>query len=159
MFPLKRVLLPLSAILGLGLFSVNLVATLLLDGQVEELQAHNTSLNRLEKLAADEAQVFQSLNELREFARYWLIDTPSLPLVLEPPGRKGRSEGLLLVAEDGRQAMLMVAGMRKLPEPLSYQVMLKRQGQQPLWVGQLKVDATGRGNVSLHIPDEPIFGF
>ena len=158
-FPLKRVLLPLAAILVLGLFSVNLVATLLLDGQVEELQAHNTSLNRLEKLAADEAQVFQSLNELREFASHWLIDTPSLPLVLEPPGRKGRSEGLLLVAEDGRQAMLMVAGMRKLPEPLSYQVMLKRQGQQPLWVGQLKVDATGRGNVALHIPDEPIFAF
>jgi hypothetical protein len=53
----------------------------------------------------------------------------------------------------------MVAGMRKLPEPLSYQVMLKRQDQQPLWVGQFKVDATGRGNVALHIPNEPIFAF
>ncbi len=156
---LKRALLPLAAILIAGLFSANLVATVLLNGQVDELQEQGTTLKRLEKLAADEAQVIQSLNQLREFASYWLVDSKNLPLVLAPPGSKGQSEGLLLVAEDGRRAMLMVAGMKVLPEPLSYQVMLKRQDQSPLWVGQLKVDSTGRGNVALYIPNGPLFAF
>ena len=156
---LKRALLPLAAILIAGLFSANLVATVLLSGQVNEIQEQGTTLKRLEKLAANEAQVIQSLNQLREFASYWLVDSQNLPLVLAPPSSKGQSEGLLLVAEDGRRAMLMVAGMKVLPEPLSYQVMLKRQHQNPLWVGQLKVDSTGRGNVALHIPNEPLFAF
>ena len=158
-FQLKRAVVPLAAVMILGLFATNLVFTWLLDGQVDDLQEQNTTLTRLEKLAGDEAQIIQSLNELREFASYWLADSPNLPLVLEPPGSKSKSEGLLLVAEDGSRAMLMVAGMRKLPEPLSYQVMLKRHNQQPLWVGQLKVDSTGRGNVALHIPNEPIYEF
>ena len=121
---LKRVLASAAIVVFVGLIAANLIATFLLNDQLDELQEQNTPETRLEKLAGTEAQVVQSLNELREFASYWLLDSPSLPLVLEPPGRKGTSEGILLVDEDGRSAVLMVAGMRKLPEPLSYQVML-----------------------------------
>ena len=156
---LKRVLAPVAIVVFVGLIAANLVATFLLNDQVDELQEQNMPGTRLEKLAGTEAQVVQRLDELREFASYWLLDSPSLPLVLEPPSRKGTSEGILLMDEDGRSAVLMVAGLRALPEPLSYQVMLARQNQQPIWVGQVKVDSTGRGNVALHIPNEPIFAF
>lgn len=156
---MKRALAPVAIVLLVGLIAANLIATFLLNDQVDELQEQNTPGTRLEKLAGTEAQVVQSLNELRDFASYWLLDSPSLPLVLEPPGRKGTSEGILLMDEDGRSAVLMVAGLRALPEPLSYQVMLKRHNQQPIWVGQVKVDSAGRGNVALHIPQEPIFAF
>ncbi len=156
---LRRALAPVAIVVFVGLIAANLIATFLLNYQVDELQEQNTPGTRLEKLAGNEAQVVQSLNELRDFASYWLLDSPSLPLVLEPPGRKGTSEGILLMDEDGRSAVLMVAGLRTLPEPLSYQVMLARQNQKPIWVGQVKVDSAGRGNVALHIPQEPIFAF
>ena len=156
---LKRTLAPVAIVLFVGLIAANLIATFLLNDQLDEIQEQNATESRLQKLTGHEAQVLQSLNELREFASYWLMDSPSLPLVLEPPGSQGNSEGILLVDEDGRHAVLMVAGMRELPEPFSYHVMLTRNDQQPTWVGQVKVDSAGRGNVALHIPHEPIFAF
>ena len=159
-FRLRRVLAPLAAVLVAGLIAANLVATSQLYLQVKDMEEQNASLTRLEKLSDAEAQDIHSLDELRTFASYWLADSPNMPLVLQPPESRGSSEGILLVDEDGRRAMLMVAGMRELPEPSSYQVMLSKQdGQQPVWVGQLKVDSTGRGNVALYMPDEPIFAY
>jgi hypothetical protein len=148
-------LVPLAAVVVASLLTFNLVSNLRLDARLDDLQRENAKLNRMVVLPPKESQFLDSLQKLKD--SYWLADSDSTPMILEPPGKTGKSQGVLLVADDGRQAMLMVTGMRVLTPPLSYQVWLERQGQR-LWVGQLKVDSRGWGTVTLH-PLEPLFGF
>ena len=153
---LVRRLVPVAAILVLGLISYNLVMNFFLSSRMDDLQRENATLSRLVQLAAYGFPAEESQDQLR-IADYWLADSASQPMILEPPDRSGESQGILLVTDDGRRAMLMVAGLRELPPPSSYQVWLLRQGQE-LWVGQLKVDSNGWGTVTLY-PEEPLFGF
>ncbi len=151
-----RVLMPLAAVLALGLLSYNIYVNYVLSSRVESLQRQSAVLNRWEKLAAQESQVIDRLNELR-IASDFLVETESTDVILEPPSNSGSSGGILLVADDGRSAMLMVTGMRELEPPSSYEIWLVRQGQS-MWAGQLKVDSKGWGAVNLH-PPEPLFEF
>ena len=153
---LIRLLMPVAAILVLSLISYNLVMTFFLSSQMNDLQRENATLSRLVQLAAYGFPAEESQDQLR-IADYWLADSASQPMILEPPDRSEESQGILLVTDDGRRAMLMVAGLRELPPPSSYQVWLSRQGQE-LWVGQLKVDSNGWGTVTLY-PEEPLFSF
>ena len=151
-----KALMPLAAVLVLGLLSYSIYVNTVLSTRVESLQRESALLTRWGKLAAQESQVIDRLNELRA-ASDFLAKTESTDVILEPPSRSGRSGGILLVADDGRRAMLMVTGMRELEPPSSYDIWLVRQGQS-MWAGQLKVDSKGWGFVTLH-PPEPLFEF
>ena len=153
---LSRTLVPVAAVLVIGLLGYNLTNNFLLSAKLDSLQRESEKLTQLEQMAGEDAQFKASLHELR-VASYWLADSNSPPMMLEPPVPTDNSQGILLVAKDGRRAMLMVAGMKELPPPSSYQVWLMRQGQRT-WVGQLKVDPSGWGTVTLH-PSETFFGF
>lgn len=153
-FWLSRTLVPLAAVLILGLLGYN---QFLLSARLDSLQMDSAVLTRWGQLAAQESQVIDRLNQVRA-ASDWLAETESTDIILEPPSRSSsRSGGILLVAHDGRRAMLMVSGMEELEPPSSYQVWLMRQGQRT-WVGQLKVDRSGWGAVDLH-PTETVFEF
>jgi hypothetical protein len=153
---LSKVLMPLAAVLVLGLLSYSVYVSTILSSRVESLQRESAVLTRWGKLAAQESQVMDRLNELRA-ASDFLAETESTDVILESPNDSGNSGGILLVADDGRRAMLMVTGMRELEPPSSYDVWLVRQGQS-MWAGQLKVDSKGWGAVTLH-PPEPLFEF
>ena len=153
---LSKVLMPLAAVLVLGLLSYSVYVSTILSSRVENLQRESAVLTRWGKLAAQESQVMDRLNELRA-ASDFLAETESTDVILESPNDSGNSGGILLVADDGRRAMLMVTGMRELEPPSSYDVWLVRQGQS-MWAGQLKVDSKGWGAVTLH-PPEPLFDF
>ena len=153
---LSKVLMPLAAVLVLGLLSYSVYVSTILSSRVENLQRESAVLTRWGKLAAQESQVMDRLNELRA-ASDFLAETESTDVILESPNDSGNSGGILLVADDGRRAMLMVTGMRELEPPSSYDVWLVRQGQS-MWAGQLKVDSKGWGAVTLH-PPEPLFEF
>jgi len=153
---LSKVLMPLAAVLVLGLLSYSVYVSTILSSRVENLQRESAVLTRWGKLAAQESQVMDRLNELRA-ASDFLAETESTDVILESPNDSGNSGGILLVADDGRRAMLMVTGMRELEPPSSYDVWLVRQGQS-MWAGQLKVDSKGWGTVTLH-PPEPLFEF
>jgi len=153
---LSKVLMPLAAVLVLGLLSYSVYVNTVLSSRVESLQRDSALLTRWGKLAAQESQVMDRLNELRT-ASDPLSKTGSTDVILEPLSRSGNSGGILLVADDGRRAMLMVTGMRELEPPSSYEIWLVRQGQS-MWAGQLKVDSKGWGFVTLH-PPEPLFDF
>ena len=153
---LIRLLMPVAAILVLSLISYNLVMNFFLSSRMDDLQRENATLARLVQLAAYGFPAEESQDQLR-IADNWLADSASQPMILDPPDRSGKSQGILLVTDDGLRAMLMVAGLRELPPPSSYQVWLSRQGQE-LWVGQLKVDSNGWGTVTLY-PEEPFFSF
>ena len=151
-----RMLIPLAAVLLIGLVSFNIAMNFRLSGRVDGLQRENANLARLVLLPPKESQFMDAVRQL-QVASYWLADSDSSPMILEPPGRVGKSQGVLLVANDGRRAMLLVAGMKELTPPSSYQIWLLRQGQRQ-WVGQVKVDSRGWGSVTLH-PRAPLFGF
>ena len=153
---LSKALMPLAAVLVLGLLSYSVYVNTVLSSRVESLQRESAVLTRWGKLAAQESQVIDRLNELRA-ASDFLAETESTDVLLESPNNSGNSGGILLVADDGRQAMLMVTGMRELEPPSSYDIWLVRQGQS-MWAGQLKVDSKGWGAVTLH-PPEPLFEF
>ena len=153
---LSKVLMPLAAVLVLGLLSYSVYVSTILSSRVENLQRESAVLTRWGKLAAQESQVMDRLKELRA-ASDFLAETESTDVILESPNDSGNSGGILLVADDGRRAMLMVTGMRELEPPSSYDVWLVRQGQS-MWAGQLKVDSKGWGAVTLP-PPEPLFEF
>ena len=151
-----KALMPLAAVLVLALLSYSVYVNTILSSRVESLQRESALLTRWGKLAAQESQVMDRLKELRT-ASDPLSETESTDVILEPPSRSGNSGGILLVADDGRRAMLMVTGMRELEPPSSYEIWLVRQDQS-MWAGQLKVDDKGWGFVTLH-PPEPLFEF
>jgi len=151
---LSKVLMPLAAVLILSLLSYSVYVNSVLSSRVESLQRESALLTRWGKLAAQESQVMDRLNELRT-ASDPLSETESTDVLLESPNNPGNSGGILLVADDGRRAMLMVTGMRELEPPSSYEIWLVKNGQS-MWAGQLKVDSKGWGAVTLH-PSEPLF--
>jgi hypothetical protein len=140
----------------LALLSYNVYVNLVLSSQVESLQRDSAVLTRWGKLAAQESQVMDHLDELRAASNF-LAETESTDVILESPTNNGNSGGILLVADDGRRAMLMVTGMRELEPPSSYEVWLVRPDRSE-WAGQLKVDSKGWGAVELH-PPQSLFDF
>ena len=86
-----------------------------------------------------------------------MANPASQPMLLEPPQGTGKSHGVLLVADDGRHAILMVVGMPETAPAKGYQVWLLRPGQG-LRMGQVDVDSTGWGSKNLYLP-EPLFRF
>ena len=153
---LSKVLMPLAAVLVLGLLSYNVYVNTVLSSRVEDLQRESAVLTRWGKLAAQESQVMDRLDELRA-ASDFLAETKSTDVILVSPSSSGNSGGILLVADDGRRAMLMVTGMRELEPPSSYEVWLVSPGRNE-WAGQLKVDSKGWGAVELH-PPQSLFDF
>ena len=153
---MTKVLMPLAAVLVLALLSYNVYVNLVLSSQVESLQRDSAVLTRWGKLAAQESQVMDHLDELRAASNF-LAETESTDVILESPTNNGNSGGILLVADDGRRAMLMVTGMRELEPPSSYEVWLVRPDRSE-WAGQLKVDSKGWGAVELH-PPQSLFDF
>jgi len=153
---MTKVLMPLAAVLVLALLSYNVYVNLVLSSQVESLQRDSAVLTRWGKLAAQESQVMDHLDELRAASNF-LAETESTDVILESPTNNGNSGGILLVADDGRRAMLMVTGMRELEPPSSYEVWLVRPNRSE-WAGQLKVDSKGWGAVELH-PPQSLFDF
>jgi len=153
---MTKVLMPLAAVLVLALLSYNVYVNLVLSSQVESLQRDSAVLTRWGKLEAQESQVMDHLDELRAASNF-LAETESTDVILESPTNNGNSGGILLVADDGRHAMLMVTGMRELEPPSSYEVWLVRPDRSE-WAGQLKVDSKGWGAVELH-PPQSLFDF
>jgi hypothetical protein len=153
---LSKVLMPLAAVLVLGLLSYNVYVNSVLSSRVEDLQRESAALTRWGKLSAQESQVMDRLKELRA-ASDFLAETESTDVILESPTSTGNSGGILFVADDGRRAMLMVTGMRELEPPSSYEIWLVSPGRNE-WAGQLKVDSKGWGTVELH-PAQSLFDF
>ncbi len=106
--------------------------------------------------STDASQVTDAIQEIRA-ASYLLALPETRPLVLEPPGGTGDSQGVLLVEDKGNRAFLMISDMAQPPPRLAYQVWLVRDGHR-MWAGQVAVDSTGWGSLALQ-PREPVSQF
>lgn len=116
----------------------------------------NTLEERIPVLASDDSQVVNALLELRVLT-YWLAYPTTEPLLLEPTGGSGASQGVLRIADDGLSGIIMVAGMQELPAPQVYQVWLMDDEDQVL-AGQMRVDPSGWGATTIYLED-PISDF
>ena len=106
--------------------------------------------------STDASQMMDTIHQIRA-ASYLLAHPETHPLVLEPPGGTGDSQGVLLVEDKGNRAFLMISDMAKPAPNRPYQVWLVRNGQR-MWVGQVAVDSTGWGSLDLQ-PPEPVSQF
>ena len=151
-----KTLAPLAAALIIALALYNLVGFYLLSSQLNDLQKETTVLQRMDNMTAQVSQMTHWLTQLR-VATEWLGPSANHDVILRPLHPSANASGMLLVAEDGRRAMLMVDGLPELEQPSSYHVWLVRNDER-IWAGQLKVDSYGRGAVTIH-PPEPIFQY
>ena len=126
--------------------------------QSNQLQAENEALS-VQVAAAASTEASQMIDTIQDFraATYLLADPQTLPLMLEPPGGAGDSQGVLLVGDKGNRAFLMISDMAQPPARVPYQVWLVRDGRR-MWAGQVAVDSTGWGSLALR-PPEPVSQF
>jgi len=171
-------LLPLAAVLVIGLFSASIVMNLRVTDQVDQLTSENSTvaaqmdetvaqtqqleesnsalLARLDQAEANEAEMANTLRGL-QIASYLSVQPDSQPVILEPPSGSGKPEGVLLIESSGQRAILMVSNMEYPSRVRSYHVWLVRDGIR-IPMGTLQVDDTGWGALDI-IPPEPMFMF
>ena len=153
---LARLLVPMAGVLVI-LFVLSLVYNVRLAGRIDQLEMENVSVSaRLFNFSLENARLLEALQQ-QDVSSYLLANPASQPMLLEPPQGNGKSQGVLLVADDGRHAILMVAGMQETAPGTGYQVWVLRPGEG-LRMGQLEVDSTGWGAKDLFLP-EPLFQF
>jgi anti-sigma factor RsiW len=171
--------LPLAAAVVIALFGVSLIMNLRTSSRLDQLEQENSAMvarlnqsvtetRRLEQetaiLTARLNQTMVEENQLADSVRqtqvtnYLTAHPETKELVLEPPSGVGDSQGVLLVANEGRNAVLMVSNMDQPPPLRAYQVWLVREGGYRVAVGQIRVDSNGWGTLTLH-PPEPLFQF
>ncbi len=144
------ILLVLAVAAAVSFLILSLVMGMNVSSRVDTLE------ERIPVLASDDSQVVNALLELRVLT-YWLAYPTTQPLVLEPTGGTGASQGVLRIADDGLSGIIMVAGMQELPPPAVYQVWLMGDGNQVL-AGQMRVDPSGWGATTIYL-ENPISEF
>lgn len=164
--------LPLAAAVVIALFSVSLIMNLRTSNRMDQLEQANSSMStRLDQSEQENAVLTARLNQLMteedqladrvrqaQVTNYLTAHPETEELILEPPGGSGDSQGVLLVADGGRNAVLMVSNMEQPPPLRAYQVWLVREDGHRVAVGQIRVDPNGWGTLTLH-PPEPLFQF
>jgi hypothetical protein len=163
--------MPLAAALVISLISVSLVMNFRVSARVEELTRENSTVTaqtqelsrqnavlsaRLDQAEDQDANLLGTIHQV-QLASFMSVNPDTQPLILEPPNGAGSSQGVLLVANKGNRAVLMVSNMEQPPPFRSYHVWLVRNGNR-IPVGQVPVDASGWGSLSLS-PPEPVFMF
>ena len=170
-FNLGNFALPLAATLVVGLFTASLVMNLVTSNRLNDLEqensvagvrlnqlelGHATANNRLDLLSSGNSQTTEALSQVMATS-YLLANPTTRPMRLQPINGNSDSEGLLLVTNDGRKAVLMLANMEQPPPARSYQVWLSKNGQR-VPMGPINVDSAGWGTMDLH-PPESLYGF
>ena len=152
----SRILVPVAGVLVI-LFVLSLVYNVRLTRRIDLLEMESVSVSaRLFNFSLENAQLLDSLRQ-QDVSSYLMANPASQPLLLEPPQGNGESQGVLLVADDGRHAILIVVGMQETAPGTGYQVWLLRPGEG-LPMGQVEVDSTGWGAKNLYLT-EPLFRF
>lgn len=156
-FPWPKLLAP-AAVAGVLLLAASLAVNFLYHNQVNKLAGENSNLTaRLLQFSTEDSDLLQYLRQ-EELATY-LTDNPSTePLMLEPPEGAGDHQGVMLLAEDSRHAILLVSGMEQASSTTTYDVWLLRADQR-VRMGKVEVDSSGWGTLNLYHPTESVLGF
>ena len=170
-FTFSSFAMPLAATLVIGLLSASLIMNVVTTTRINSLEQERVASNaRIAELEAGQTQVSNQISYLGQLAagsdmamkqmmetNYLMARPFTQPLLLKPTDGASDSEGVLLVNNDGHEAILMLSNMDRSRPSQSYQVWLGRNGQQfPL--GEIAVDSSGWGTMALK-PPESLYGF
>ncbi len=170
-FTFSSFAMPLAATLVIGLLSASLIMNVVTTNRLNTLEQERLASNaRIAELERGHAAAGDQINRLGQVSannnvamrqvmetNYLMARPYTQPLMLTPTNGSSNSEGILLVNNDGREAILMLSNMDRTRPAQSYQVWLARNGQQ-FPVGEIAVDATGWGTLALN-PPESLYGF
>ena len=162
-----RWLMPATAALAVALVIFTVTVNVRLSSRVSEMERENLALQirldssnatttaHFDDMAGTGAETISGIQQLRE-ASYAAAQPGNQSLLLTPLTDGSPSQGILMVAPDGRAAVLMVSGMDP-SMTAGYQVWLERGGESQL-AGTVNVDSAGWGAVKLS-PQEPVLSF
>lgn len=170
-FTFSTFAMPLAATLVIGLLSASLIMNVVTTSRLNSLEQERVETNaRLEglemghasanagiaQLAVENHEADSALKQVMETS-YLMARPFTQPLLLQPTDGGSDSEGVLLVTNDGKKAILMLANMEQPQPSQAYQVWLARNGQH-LPVGRITVDSAGWGTMALN-PPESLYGY
>lgn len=157
-----RVLAPAIAVLALVAIGISTALNLQMSDQMGAVKSENTVLRRqldqsmatTTALASASNTVSQMQGNLQRWQEtsYALAQPGNQTLVLSPADPGVDSRGVLVLSEDGREAVLMASDL-EAPQPDSvYHVWLTRGGQW-YWAGEMDVDERGWGTMPMKSRD------
>ena len=163
--------MPLAAALVIGLLSASLIMNVITTNRLNSLEAERQAANaRLAELETAQTSSGARLNQIGQATEntgaalkqvmetsYLMARPYTQPLLLRPTDGSSDSEGILLVNNDGREAILMLSNMERSRPSQGYQVWLARDGHQ-YPIGEISVDSSGWGTIALN-PPESLYGF
>ena len=157
-----RYLTPATAVLAIVAIAVAMALNFQLTGQVGDAQLENTQLRQqldesmsttaaLARSTSAVSQVQGNLERWQETS-YALAQPGNQTLVLAPARPGVDSKGVLVLSEDGREAVLLASDLAPLRPDSVYHVWLTRGGQW-YWAGELDVDDRGWGTMPMSSPE------
>ena len=157
-----RYLTPATAVLAVVAIAVAMTLNVQLATQVGDVQSENTQLRRqldesmatTSALARSSSAMSQVRGDLQRWQEtsYVLAQPGNQTVVLTAARPEVDSKGVMILSEDGREAVLMASDLAQ-PQPDSvYHVWLTRGGQW-YWAGELDIDDRGWGTMPLRSPD------
>lgn len=151
---LASAFIPIIIGFGLAVVVVGTVAIALLFDRVNEVKSENRLLATA--LETGILQLRQTALQQRTIS-YWLAYPGPPTLVLSTPTEGGVAQGLLKPAEEGRSAILLVAGLGELLPSSTYDIWLS-DGDRTTHAGEFDLDATGWSTSTVYF-DEPLDTF
>ena len=153
---------PALALVAVAAIAVSAVLNLQFAGQMGDMKSENSQLQQqldesmatTDALARSSEAVSQMQGNLQRWQQtsYALAQPGNNTLVLAPARPGIDSRGILVMSEDGHEAILMASDL-DLPQPDEvYHVWLTRGGQW-YWAGEMDVDERGWGTMPLNTAD------
>lgn len=157
-----RVLAPAVAALAVVAIVISTALNLQMSDQMGAVQSENTALRRqLDQSMATTTALVSASNAVSQMqgnlqrwqeTSYALAQPGNQTLVLSPAAPSIASRGVLVLSEDGTEAVLMASDL-EAPRPDSvYHVWLTRGGQW-YWAGEMDVDERGWGTMPMRTRD------
>ena len=153
-----RVGAPVVATLAVVAIFVMTALNLEMSGRVGDVQSENTQLRRqldqsmatTAALASTSNAVSQMQGDLQRWQEtsYALAQPGNQTLVLSPAAPEIGSRGVLVLSEDGREAVLMASNLAEPRLDSAYHVWLTKGGQW-YWAGDMEVDDRGWGTMPM----------
>ena len=154
-----RYLTPAAAVLAIVAVAIITTVNVQLSGEMDGVQSENTQLRRqLDQSMATTTALAQTSNTVSEMqgnlqrwqqTSYALAQPGNRTLVMSPARPGIESRGVLVVSEDGSEAVLMASDLQPLRPDTVYHVWLT-QGGQWYWAGEMDVDERGWGTMPLN---------
>ena len=156
---LVRQLGPVAAVLALVVVAFSVVINFQMSGEMDDVQSENLQLRQqldqsmatTSALARTSDTVSHMQGNLQRWQEtsYALAQPGNRELVLSPAHPDVDSTGVVVLSEDGREAILMASDLDPLTPDSVYHVWLTKGGQW-YWGGELDVDDNGWGTMPIN---------